>query len=50
MGGRMGNVRVTVKNHKLISIDPENHLLVIKGGIPGPNGGYVEIRTAKTKK
>ncbi len=50
MSGRMGNERVTVKNHKLISIDPENHLLVVKGNIPGANGSYVEVRTAKTKK
>jgi large subunit ribosomal protein L3 len=50
MSGRMGAVRVTARNHKLISIDPENHLLVVKGNVPGPNGGYVEIRTAKTKK
>lgn len=50
MGGRMGNERVTSKNHKLVSIDKENHLLVVKGPVPGPNGGYVEIRTAKTKK
>ena len=50
MSGRMGNERVTARNHKLISIDPENNLLVVKGSVPGPNGGYVEIRTAKTKK
>ena len=46
----MGAERVTSRNHKLVSIDPENHLLVVKGSVPGPNGGYVEIRTAKTKK
>jgi large subunit ribosomal protein L3 len=50
MSGHMGAERVTSRNHKLVSIDPENHLLVVKGSIPGPNGGYVEIRTAKTKK
>jgi large subunit ribosomal protein L3 len=50
MAGHMGAVRVTARNHRLVSIDPENHLLVVKGNVPGPNGGYVEIRTAKTKK
>jgi large subunit ribosomal protein L3 len=50
MSGHMGAERVTSRNHKLVSIDPENHLIVVKGAVPGPNGGYVEIRTAKTKK
>jgi large subunit ribosomal protein L3 len=49
MSGRMGTDRVTSRNHKLVSIDAENHLLVVKGSVPGPNGGYVEIRKAKTK-
>ena len=49
MSGHMGMDRVTSRNHKLVSIDPENHLLVVKGSVPGPNGGYVEIHTAKTK-
>lgn len=49
MSGRMGGERVTSRNHELIRIDEENNLLVVKGAVPGPNGGYVEIRTAKTK-
>lgn len=49
MAGRMGNERVTSRNHELVRIDEENNLLVVKGAVPGPNGGYVEIRTAKTK-
>jgi large subunit ribosomal protein L3 len=49
MSGHMGMDRVTSRNHKLVSIDPENHLLVVKGSVPGPNGGYVEIHTAKTR-
>ena len=49
MSGRMGGDRVTSKNHQLVSIDEEKNLLVVKGAVPGPNGGYVEIRTAKTK-
>jgi large subunit ribosomal protein L3 len=50
MAGHMGSERVTTKNHKLISIDEERNLLVVKGAIPGASGGYVEIRTSKTKK
>jgi large subunit ribosomal protein L3 len=40
-------VRVTVKTHRLVSIDQENHLLVIKGSVPGPAGGYVMVRSAQ---
>ena len=50
MSGRMGGERVTSRNHKLVTIDEEKNLLVVKGAVPGPAGGYVEIRTAKTKK
>ena len=47
MSGHMGHVRITVKNHGLISIDQEKNLLVIKGSVPGPDGGYVIIQSAK---
>jgi large subunit ribosomal protein L3 len=46
MAGHMGNVRVTVKNHELVNIDEEKNLLVVKGSIPGPAGGYCIIRSA----
>ena len=49
MAGRMGGARVTSKHHKLISIDEEKNLLVVKGAIPGPSGGYVEIRSSYTR-
>jgi large subunit ribosomal protein L3 len=47
MGGQMGNARITSKNHNLISVDPEKNLLVVKGTVPGPSGGYCVIQTAK---
>jgi len=47
MAGHMGNCRVTTKNHQLVSIDEERNLLVVKGAIPGPSGGYCIIKTAK---
>ena len=47
MAGHMGNVRVTVKNHELVNIDEEKNLLVIKGSVPGPAGGYCIIRSAQ---
>jgi large subunit ribosomal protein L3 len=46
MAGHMGNARVTVKNHELVNIDEEKNLLIIKGSVPGPAGGYCIIRSA----
>ncbi|AQQ09431.1 50S ribosomal protein L3 [Sedimentisphaera cyanobacteriorum] len=50
MSGHTGNVKVTTKNHELVSIDSDKNLLVVKGAIPGPSGGYVIVKTAKTAK
>ena len=50
MAGHMGNVRVTTKNHKLMSINKDKNIIVVKGAVAGPSGGYVVIKTAKTKK
>lgn len=47
MAGHMGNHRVTTKNHRLVSIDEEKNLLVVKGAIPGPAGCYCWVRSAK---
>jgi large subunit ribosomal protein L3 len=47
MAGHMGNCRVTTKNHSLVAIDEEKDLLVVKGSVPGPPGGYVVVRSAK---
>jgi large subunit ribosomal protein L3 len=44
MAGRMGNERVTVQGLEVIQADPERNLLVVRGSIPGPNGGIVMIR------
>jgi len=49
MGGRLGGDRITTKHHKLISIDAENNLLVVKGAVAGPVGAYVQIRSSKTR-
>lgn len=48
MSGRMGNDRCTLANLELVSVDPENHLMVIKGSVPGANGGYLMIRKARS--
>ncbi len=47
MPGHMGDVRVTTKSHKLVSIDEERNLLVVKGSVPGPSGGYVIVRSGQ---
>ena len=44
MAGRMGNDRVTIKSLEVLQADPERNLLVVKGSVPGPNGGLVMIR------
>jgi large subunit ribosomal protein L3 len=46
MAGRMGNERVTTQNLTVHAVDAEKGLLLIKGSVPGPNGGLVLVRTA----
>ena len=48
--GHMGVDRVTVRNLKVLKIDSENHLILVKGSVPGANGGYVVIRKAVAAK
>jgi len=47
MAGHMGDRRVTTKNHRVVAIDEEKNLLVVKGAVPGPAGGYCLVRSAK---
>lgn len=44
MAGRMGGVRASSRNLKIISIDPEQNLIAVKGAVPGVAGRIVEIR------
>ena len=48
--GRMGGGRVTIHNLKVLRVDPDNHLLIVEGGIPGAPSDYVIIRKAVTLK
>jgi len=50
MAGRMGGVRKTIKNLKIVSVDKENGLILILGSVPGNNRSRVEIRKAITVK
>ncbi|MGD8452952.1 MAG: 50S ribosomal protein L3 [Phycisphaerae bacterium] len=49
MAGHMGHVRQTMRNQSLVGVDAENNVLLIRGSIPGPNGGFVMVRKSKTR-
>ena len=49
MAGQYGNSRVTVQNLRVHSVLPEDGLILVKGAVPGPNGGVVMLRTAVKK-
>ena len=44
--GHMGDARVTVQNLTVAKVDVENNLLMVRGAIPGPNGGLVMVKKA----
>jgi len=46
MAGRSGNEKVTTLNLKVVEADAERSLLLVRGSVPGPNGGLVVIRDA----
>ncbi len=48
--GHMGSERVTVRNLRVVKVDVENHLLLVKGAVPGATGAYVTIRKAVAPK
>jgi large subunit ribosomal protein L3 len=50
MAGHMGMDGVTTRNHPLVSVDADNNLLLIKGALPGPNGGLLFVRKSITAK
>lgn len=50
MAGHLGVDRRTARNLKLVGVDKENNLLLIRGAVPGPNGGYVIVRETNKVK
>ena len=46
MAGRWGNERVTVQNLKVVKVDSERNVLLIKGAIPGAKGSLVSVKSA----
>jgi len=45
--GHMGNERKTSKNLRVVKVDTEENLLLVRGAVPGPSGSYIFIRKAK---
>jgi len=43
--GQMGNKRVTQKGLEVVQVDADNNLLLLRGAVPGPRNGIVEVRT-----
>ena len=50
MAGRTGGERVTIQSLELVGVDAERRLLLIRGAVPGPNGGLVIVRDAVKAK
>ena len=48
--GHMGSRRVTTRNLRIVQVDAENNLLIVRGAVPGAAGGYVLIRKAVAAK
>lgn len=42
--GQFGNERVTVRNLKVVQVDPARNLLLVRGAVPGPSGGFLMVR------
>ena len=49
MAGQYGNENVTVQNLKVVMVDVENNLLLVKGAVPGAKNGYVVVKPAVKK-
>lgn len=48
MAGQYGNAQITMRNLQVVRVDAENNLMLIRGAVPGPVGGYLVVR--KTNK
>ena len=44
MAGQYRNARITQRNLDVVRVDEENNLLIVRGAVPGPNGGFLVIR------
>ncbi len=48
--GRMGGRRRTVQNLRVVQADAEKNVLLVRGSVPGPRGGLVEVKRSSTKQ
>lgn len=46
MAGQMGNARVTIQNLEVVKIYPEHNVMLVRGAVPGPRNGFLEIHKA----
>ena len=46
MAGRMGGGRVTVRSLEIVEVNADDNVILVRGAVPGPNGGYVVVRRA----
>ncbi len=49
MGGHMGHEQVTTQNIKVVQVREEDNVILVRGSVPGPNGGVVLLRKAIKK-
>lgn len=50
MPGQMGHARMTVRNLRVVNLDTDRNLLLVRGCVPGPNGGYLIVRPGRLGK
>jgi large subunit ribosomal protein L3 len=46
MAGQMGHEQVTTLNLEVVESDAERNVLLVRGSVPGPNGGVISVRNA----
>ena len=50
MPGQYGNARTTLQSLSVVSILEDDNLVLVRGGVPGPNGGILEVKKAIKKQ
>ena len=50
MAGHMGVERKTTKNLRVVRVDADENIILVRGAVPGPNGAYVLIKKADAHK
>ncbi len=50
MAGHMGSERVTIQNLEVVVVDPDKHLIAVRGSVPGASGGIVILKPARVRR